>query len=271
MKKYKFHINNNWGRRKVRKAIPLFASFFLAQFPLPAGSLAVKKALPTFSSSPETLKFVNFELDMLKFYEEADLEKAGLSLEVFNKAMVGYLNLLHEGALSDKKVLTIADFDVPSTQKRLWVLDLENNKLLYHSLVAHGKNSGWKEAGQFSNTIQSEMSSLGFYVTQGTYQGKHGLSLKLEGMDKNFNDNASKRYVVVHGANYVSEDFINKNGFLGRSQGCPALPMDMHEKIIDTIQEQTVLYLHASDAGYYSQHLDTKVAMETYFDNAWHI
>lgn len=271
MKKYKFHINNNWSRQKVRRAIPLFASFFLAQFPLPAGSFSDKKAVPTFSSSPETLKFINFELDVLKIYEDAGLAEAGLSLEVFNKAMVGYLNLMHEGAIADKKILTIADFDVPSTQKRLWVLDLENNKLLYNSLVAHGKNSGWKEAGQFSNTIESEMSSLGFFVTQGTYQGKHGLSLKLEGLDKNFNDNASKRNVVVHGADYVSESFVDKNGFLGRSQGCPALPMDMHEKIIDTIKEKTVLYLHASDAGYYSSHLDTKIAMETFYNNTWHI
>jgi hypothetical protein len=217
--------------------------------------------------NPETLKFVNFELDMLKIYEDAGLSAAGLSLEVFNKAMVGYLNLKHEGAISDKSILTIADFDQPSAQKRFWVIDIAEKKLLFHSLVAHGKNSGNAMAETFSNTPFSEMSSLGFYVTQGTYIGKHGLSLKLEGMDKNFNSNAAERSVVVHGADYVSEDFIQQNGRLGRSQGCPALPMENHEAIIDTIKDKTVLYLHAADAGFYSSLLDTQVAMETYYNN----
>jgi hypothetical protein len=183
--------------------------------------------------------------------------------------MVGYLNLKHEGALSDKSILTIADFDQPSSQKRLWVIDIAEKKLLFQSLVAHGKNSGNAMAETFSNIPKSEMSSLGFYVTQDTYTGKHGLSLKLEGMDKNFNSNAAERCVVVHGADYVSEEFIRQNGRLGRSQGCPALPMENHEAIIDTIKDKTVLYLHAADAGFYSSLLDTQVAMETYYNNTW--
>ena len=271
MKKYKFNVSKKWGRSKARRAIPLFASFFLAQFPLPAGNMAGSQTASVFSPTSETLKFINFELDLYKLYEDAGLQAAGLNLEVFNKAMVGYLNLLHQGKLSDKKILAIADFDKPSAEKRLWVLDLENRKLLHHSLVAHGKNSGLEKAETFSNVPQSEMSSLGFFVTQGTYQGKHGLSLKLEGMDKNYNTNAAVRNVVVHGADYVSEDFVKQHGRLGRSQGCPALPMDTHEEIISTIQDRTVLYLHASDAGYYSEYLDNNVAMETYFNNTRHI
>jgi hypothetical protein len=269
MKKYRFNVNKTWGRAKVRKAIPLFASFFLAHFALPAGNLTEKQNMSVFTVNPETLRFVNFELEMLKIYEDAGLAAAGLSLEVFNKAMVGYLNLKHDGAIAEKQILTIADFDQPSSQKRLWVIDVNSKQLLFHSLVAHGKNSGNATAEEFSNTPDSEMSSLGFYVTQGTYQGKHGLSLKLEGMDQNFNTNAAKRSVVVHGADYVSEDFIKQNGRLGRSQGCPALPMENHAEIINVIKDHTVLYLHAADAGFYSSHLDTKVAMETYYNNTW--
>jgi hypothetical protein len=266
MKKYKFSIKNKLRRGKVKRAIPLFASFFLAQFPLPAGSMADKQHTSAFSPDSETLKFIRFELDMYKLYEDAGLEQAGLSLEVFNKAMVGYLNLLHQGKLSDKKILTIADFDKPSSEKRLWVIDLEGRQILFNSLVAHGKNSGLEKAEVFSNTVQSEMSSLGFYVTQNIYQGKHGLSLRLEGMDQNYNNNALERNVVVHGADYVSDAFVKQNGRLGRSQGCPALPMANHKEIISTIQDNTCLYLHASDSGYYSQYLDNNVAMDTYYN-----
>ena len=269
MKKYRFNVNSRWGKGKARKAIPLFASFFLAHFALPAGNLTDKQHASVLTVNPEALRFVNFELDMLRFYEDAGLEAAGLSLEVFNKAMVGYLNLKKAGLLSSKHILTVADFDQPSTQKRFWVIDIDARKLLFNSLVAHGKNSGNDLAEAFSNVPESEMSSLGFYVTQGTYTGKHGLSLKIEGMDKNFNSNASKRCVVVHGADYVSEDFIRQHGRLGRSQGCPALPMENYAEIIDTIKDKTVLYLHAAGAGFYSNHLDTKSAMEAYYDNTW--
>lgn len=271
MKKYKFNVNPSWGKGKARKAIPLFASFFLAHFALPAGNLTDKQHASVFTVNPDALRFVSFELEMLRLYEDAGLEAAGLSLEVFNKAMVGYLNLKQAGLLSDKHILTVADFDLPSTQKRLWVIDIDARKVLFHSLVAHGKNSGNALAETFSNVPESEMSSLGFYVTQGTYTGKHGMSLKLEGMDKNFNSNASKRCVVVHGADYVSEDFIRRNGRLGRSQGCPALPMEDSADIIDAIKGQTVLYLHAAQAGFYSSHLDTKKAMEAYYDNSWKV
>jgi hypothetical protein len=271
MKRYQINVNKKWGREKARKAIPLFASFFLMHFALPAGNLTQDKKMnkSVLSANPETLRFVNFELDLLKLYEVSGLEQAGLSLEVFNKGMVGYLNLLKQGALSDRGILTIADFDKPSSEERLWVIDLKNQKLLHHSLVAHGKNSGQLRAETFSNVPESEMSSLGFYVTQKTYTGKHGLSLKLEGKDNNFNSNASQRCVVVHGADYVSADFIKQNGRLGRSQGCPALPMENHEEIIRDIQGQTVLYLHSSEGGYYSNHLDTKLAMETYYSHSW--
>jgi len=265
MKKIKFKLRSKWSRKHARKAIPLFASFFLAQFPLPAGNIAHKPHKTVVTPTAEALKFVQFELEMYNLYEEIGLEKAGLNLEVFNKAMVGYLNLVKAGEVQKKNILTIADFDKHSSQKRFWVIDLEARKILHQSLVAHGKNSGWDIAENFSNVLGSEMSSLGFYVTQDTYRGKHGLSLKLNGMDEDYNKNAYDRHVVVHGAEYVSEDFVKQHGRLGRSQGCPALPMGDHRAIIQDIKEGSVLYLHASNEDYESRFLNTEVAMNSYF------
>lgn len=266
MGKYKIKLNKKWTRHQVRKAIPLFASFFLAQFPLPAGNIKENPKMAVITPTSEALKFVNFELKVLSLYEDAGLQEAGLSLEVFNKAMVGYLNLYNKGALSNKKLLTIADFDKSSAEKRLWVIDLSARKLVHNSLVAHGKNSGLEKAENFSNVSKSEMSSLGFYVTHGTYQGKHGLSLKIEGMDAGYNTNAADRHVVVHGADYVSEEFVKQNGRLGRSQGCPALPMETHAEIIDLIKNETCLYLNASDLDYRSDYLDAELAMNTFYE-----
>jgi hypothetical protein len=146
-----------------------------------------------------------------------------------------------------KQILTVIDFSLPSNKKRLWVIDLKNKKVLFNDLVAHGKNSGGIYARKFSNTQSTYMSSLGFYLTGNTYQGKHGLSLTLNGMDKNFNDNARDRAIVIHGANYVGDDFIRKYGRLGRSFGCPALSMDICEKVIDTIRDGSCLFIYYPD------------------------
>ena len=267
MKKIKSNMRSKWSRRHARKAIPLFASFFLAQFPLPAGNIATKPHKAIVAPTAEALKFVQFELEMYNLYEEIGLEKAGLNLEVFNKAMVGYLNLVHAGEIKNKNVLTIADFDKHSSQKRLWVIDLSARKILHQSLVAHGKNSGWDMAESFSNVLGSEMSSVGFYLTKDTYTGKHGLSLKLAGLDEGYNKNAYDRNVVVHGADYVSEDFVKQHGRLGRSQGCPALPMGTHREVIKDIKDGSLLYLHSSAANYESDFLDTEVAMNSYFSD----
>jgi hypothetical protein len=268
MRKPKIKLRNKWSRRHAKKAIPLFASFFLAHSPVPAGNTTHKQNATVVAPNTESLKFIQFELEIYDLYEQMGLEQAGLSLEVFNQAMVGYLNLLNDGNLSNTKILTIADFDQSSTEKRFWVLDLDAKKILHQSLVAHGKNSGSEMAEQFSNVPQSEMSSVGFYVTQDTYQGRHGLSLKLAGMDDEFNKNAYDRNIVVHGAEYVSEDFIKQHGRLGRSQGCPALPMENHKEIIADIQGGSCLFLHASNAKYTSNLLDTEVAMNTFFTKA---
>jgi hypothetical protein len=203
-----------------------------------------------------------FEQRLRDQYAALNAEAQGLKYELFEKAMTGYLNLRQTGQLAaDKQVLTVIDFDLPSTEKRLWVFDLATNQTLFNTLVAHGHNTGENEATNFSNTNQSNMSSLGFYVTGDEYEGKHGHSLHLNGMDEGFNTNAYSRSIVMHGADYVSEDFIKQFGRLGRSLGCPALPMDQYSQIIDAVTGGTVLFLNKSDAGYSSRYLDQEEAI----------
>ncbi|ARS38099.1 murein L,D-transpeptidase catalytic domain family protein [Pontibacter actiniarum] len=191
------------------------------------------------------------------FYSEAGLAQKGLPLTVFRDAVVGYHNMMSAGLLSkEKPLVTVIDFNQSSKKRRLWVIDMEAREVLYNTLVAHGRGSGGEYATAFSNIEGSNQSSLGFYLTQGTYQGKNGLSLKLEGLDDHFNSNASERFVVVHGASYVSESFIDTNGRLGRSQGCPALPLEFTKPIIDTIKNQTLLYIDGPSSTYSSRLLN---------------
>ena len=251
-------------QRIVRRALPFLAALFLAT-PI-AGPVTKSIArrskhevrVPKVDFSPQA----QFNQELRTTYQALGAEQEGLRFETFAKAMTGYLNLHQAGKLSEKKqVLTVIDFDLPSTEKRLWVLDLAKNEILFHTLVAHGHNSGENEATTFSNTDQSNMSSLGFYATGGEYEGKHGHSLRLEGLDEGFNTNAAARSVVMHGADYVSEDFIKQNGRLGRSLGCPALPLDQYSQIIDAVDGGTCLFLNKSDAGYSSRFLNQQVAI----------
>ena len=202
-----------------------------------------------------------FDEQVRRRYDALGAQQQGLRYEVFEQALTGYLNLRQQGKASAAQPrLAVIDFDLPSTEKRLWVLDLAANKVLYRSLVAHGNSSGQREATQFSNALDSHMSSLGFYVTGRTYVGKHGRSRRLTGLDPGFNDNAAARSIVVHGAAYVSEAVIRQTGRLGRSQGCPALPLDQYRAIIDTLQEGSALFINKSDAGYASPYLDEQAA-----------
>lgn len=187
------------------------------------------------------------ELELL--YNELSATGEMPSPEVFGLALKGYTNLKKSNAFS-KNILTIADFSRPSSEKRLWVIDMESKKVLFHELVAHGRNSGENYAGKFSNTPSSNMSSLGFYVTGETYTGKHGLSLYLDGMDQQFNNNARNRAIVIHGADYVSPDFIKVYGRLGRSFGCPALSLDCYQTVIESISEGSCLFIYYPDEQY---------------------
>ncbi|WP_223608596.1 murein L,D-transpeptidase catalytic domain family protein [Chryseobacterium sp. OSA05B] len=176
-----------------------------------------------------------------------------LNYEVFSKALTGFENLKKAGLLNqDSHLLTICDFSMSSNTKRLWVIDTNEKKVLFNSLVAHGKNTGEEFAANFSNTESSLQSSLGFYITDATYQGDNGYSLKLLGMDKGFNDAAYRRAIVMHGADYVSDEFASEHKRIGRSWGCPAVPRALTQPIINTIKGRNCLFIYYPDQKYLS-------------------
>ncbi|GAB3292968.1 hypothetical protein GCM10027348_12490 [Hymenobacter tenuis] len=224
---------------------------------LPAEAAAGSPPAPVLLSLTErALYTAAFEQHVALTYAQAGLTASGLPLQVYRKALLGFYSLQQRGRVnSQTQTLTIIDFSRSSTQKRLWVLNVASGRLLHHTLVAHGKNTGNEFATSFSNREGSEMSSLGFYVTGATYQGKHGLSLKLHGVDAGYNTNALSRAVVVHGADYVSQSFIQQHGRLGRSQGCPALPLAQSSTIIRAIKGGTVLFANGPATVAYQSEL----------------
>lgn len=208
------------------------------------------------ANEPTTHPFMTAASDIdrhtLRLYSQLDMgggEK--ISFEAFDNAYRGYLNLLNAGKLNNNKpILTIADFSLSSTQKRLWLIDIRNMKVLMNEYVAHGQGSGNEFATSFSNTENSHQSSLGFYVTDDTYVGKHGTSLRLHGMDNGYNSAAYERSIVVHGADYVSPSFIAGQGRLGRSWGCPAVSRKAIGKVIEYLQGGTCLFIYAPQKEY---------------------
>ena len=177
-----------------------------------------------------------------------------LSKKAFKKAYIGYLNLKGQGLLNDhKNLLSIADFSLSANKKRFWVIDLATKTVLFHTLVAHGQGTGEEFAHQFSNKENSHESSIGFYITDNTYTGHNGYSLRLNGMDKGYNSNALERAIVMHGADYVSETFIKGNKRLGRSWGCPAVPSTLAKPIINAIKDSTCLYIYYPDKKYLAE------------------
>ncbi|MFD1095139.1 murein L,D-transpeptidase catalytic domain family protein [Salegentibacter chungangensis] len=171
------------------------------------------------------------------------------ALSVFEQAMKGYAKLDKAGRVANR-LLTVIDFDMSSSKKRMWIMDMEDKKVLFNTFVSHGKNTGVEFANKFSNQVNSHQSSLGFYVTGETYYGKNGLSLFIDGMEKGFNSNARKRYVVIHGADYATKNFINRYGRLGRSYGCPAVPNGIAKDLINRIKGKSVVFIHKSDKKY---------------------
>ena len=223
----------------IYKILPLVA-FFL--FTLSSNQNASRIASPV---NIATTTESDFDTKALSVYNALH-GAAGVSMpakESFSKALKGFYALKEKGAVK-RDILTLVDFSLSSNKKRMWVIDLATNTILYQSLVAHGRNTGNEFAKAFSNREQSYQSSPGFYVTGEIYTGKHGLSLKLDGMERGVNDNARSRAIVVHGADYVSESFIRNNSRLGRSQGCPAVPVELAKPIISTIKDKSVLYIY---------------------------
>lgn len=189
-------------------------------------------------------------------YDSLHLDLKGLSREAYAYAKMGMERLVAEGKLLNSSILSIVDFSQPSNRKRLFIIDLENYKVLFNTLVAHGRNTGREMASSFSNQNASFKSSPGFYITKETYQGKNGYSLKLEGVERGINDNAYERGIVMHGAEYVSEAFVHAQGFIGRSQGCPAVPVQLNRPIINTIKEGTCLFI------YHPSYVDRSVLLD---------
>lgn len=189
--------------------------------------------------------------DRFLFPQAADISEFP-PLKLLQTALAGYELLLEEKCVSRPEVMTIIDFSLPSDKERLWVLDLIRGKVLFHCLVSHGRNSGELMADKFSNIPGSNASCPGFYKTGETYIGKHGLSLALDGLETGINDKARERAIVMHGADYVSAEFIRKYGRLGRSFGCPAVPEELSKEIIQTIKGGSCLFIYVPETSYTS-------------------
>jgi hypothetical protein len=207
-----------------------------------------KKNLPEPKTSTPVIysKVENKSLDenVMIAYNNLHSDKFALpKLESFSEALKGYY-LLKEKGLIKKEILTLIDFSLSSNTKRLWVINVVTGEVLFHSLVAHGRNTGNEFASTFSNAAESFKSSLGFYSTGEIYNGKHGMSLRLDGLEKGVNDNARARGVVMHAADYVSSSFIKNNQRLGRSLGCPAVPVALSKEIINAIKDKSCFYIY---------------------------
>lgn len=184
--------------------------------------------------------------DRIEFGQYQKLRK-----EVFVKALTGYRNLYRNGYVQRSgNILSVCDFSLSSNVPRLWVIDLDSAKVLFNTLVAHGAGTGDEYARFFSNRPESHQSSMGFYITGDTYQGNNGYSLRLSGMDTGYNDRAAARAIVMHGAPYVSEQFIQSHNRLGHSWGCPAIPQELTQPVINTIKNGTCLFIFSEDQQY---------------------
>jgi len=173
--------------------------------------------------------------------------------EPVSKSFVRALACAKENQLAHRHIFTVIDYSLPSSQKRLWVFDAKNEKLLFHTYVSHGLKSGTLSPEYFSNIVNGKTSSIGVYHTDRAYRGRYGAALKLHGLDEKFNDNAYQRFIVMHGSWYVSENFITKYGRAGRSWGCPTVSLDLVDKLVDTIKDQAFLFVYYPDNKWVSQ------------------
>ncbi len=231
--------------------IPIFLGCLSVSFTyLPSSTFSSNELPVAVSPAPafDSASLVSSHADII--YNSTGLEKHGLSKDAFNYAWKGYQKLLGKKLVAIPRYLTICDFSQSSRSKRLFIIDVITQELVVNTFVAHGKNSGGEFATRFSNTPESLQSSLGFFVTQNTYIGAHGLSLRLEGVDGKFNNNAFERTIVIHGAAYVDEARVKAGGYMGRSWGCPALPQKESASIINIIKGGTCLFIYHPQKNY---------------------
>jgi hypothetical protein len=243
--------------RKLRNAYLFISSLLVGLFSFPfAFAKSVEKRATYFKNTVSNFT-VNDLIPTLpsavSVYDSLKLNLSGLNRKAFELAQKGFEKLRVRGEILNDNIISIIDFSLPSTEKRLYVVDLKNYKVLYRTYVAHGRNSGTVMATSFSNSNSSFKSSLGFYKTLGTYNGKHGYSLRLQGLERGINDNAYERAIVMHGADYVNPAYIPRQGYIGRSLGCPAVMTKEATPIINIIKNGTCLFVYHPGAAYQNQ------------------
>ena len=207
-----------------------------ASVPKPAPAVEAPKAVPA-QPAPALPSF----------------DAPGLRPHVLSLALEAAEQADRRGLVKRPELLTVIDYSLPSTEKRLWVLDLERGEVLFHELTTHGKGTGGNMAREFSNVSMSLKSNLGLMTTAETYYGKNGYSLRLDGHEQGFNDQARPRAIVIHGADYATPAFISRIGRLGRSWGCPALDPKVSRELIDTIKGGSVVFGYYPSQGYLTQ------------------
>ena len=221
-----------------------------ALFISPRMMAGIGNAYPTSGENPtiDLKSVMNMSAHVL--YDSLNLGDLGLNPRAFKLAWKGFLHLAESGKLMNTDYFTVCDFSQSSRNKRLYIIDLTQMRVFKNTYVAHGRNSGGEFAQAFSNRPESHKSSLGFYITGETYFGQHGLSLKMKGIEPGINDKAMARRIVMHGSSYVGDEFLNNNPFSGRSFGCPAIPADERDEIINTIKEGTLLFIYHPSKTY---------------------
>ncbi len=183
-------------------------------------------------------------------YTRNDFDPAAIGRierDVFEMALGAASCAVRTGAVRNPTTLTVIDYSKPSSEKRLWVFDLESRELVYEELVAHGQGSGAHMATQFSNEPETHRTSLGLFRTDAPYVGRNGYSLRLDGLDKGLNDRARERAIVMHGAPYVSAAFVKSTGRLGRSWGCPAVSAEVARALIDRVKGGGLVFAYYPD------------------------
>ena len=210
----------------------------MAGSPVRATSAAAKKSPSTATAQVSAPAFT---IDRTAALHE------GVNAEVLNLALGAVTCGVASGDLAAPPTLTLIDYSLPSTTPRLWVFDLHTGKMLFHELVAHGRNTGDNMAVHFSDAMESRESSIGLFRTADTYVGHNGYSLRLDGLEPGFNAHARDRAIVMHGAAYVNAEVAKSNGRLGRSWGCPALREAVARQVIDTVRGGGVIFSYYPD------------------------
>lgn len=213
------------------------------------------------SIDPPSLVFKDYSITIYNQINDSDL-----NFDAFKTALKGYLRLQQDHKVENSKYLSIIDMSLSANENRFFLIDMESKKLILKNKVAHGRNSGSEFATTFSNKVGSYKSSLGFFKTAETYSGKHGFSMRLDGLEFS-NSNARNRAIVMHSADYVNDNFIFKNGRLGRSLGCPALPEKGFSETIKRIKGGSILYIYYPDESYFERSDLAKSKFERIFEN----